>query len=138
MAINIYLYLILDKLGLDNEHSFVNMIIKVHIFMFSWYKTLYRNTGTNMNILTNIHSGTLIPSMNKERQLLPLCIVIFQYYIPFLAFLQCTFCPLLLLMMMKLISCTKHNKNQLICILFSCVRNMYRQKELRRDEIALT
>ena len=66
MDINIYLYLILDKLGLDNEHSFVNMIIKVHIFMFSWYKTFYRNTSTNMNILTNIHSGTLISIHEQE------------------------------------------------------------------------
>ena len=115
MAINIYLYLILDKLGLDNEHSFVNMIIKVHIFMFSWYKTFYRNTSTNMNILTNIHSGTLI-SIHEQEAL----VATFMYcYISILYSNSCIpsmhFLPSLSLTMMKLTSRTKHNKNQLIC-----------------------
>ena len=50
LGINIYLYLILDKLGLDNEHSFVNMIIKVTFLCFHGSKPAIE---THAQIWTN-------------------------------------------------------------------------------------
>ena len=60
MSINIYLHLILDKLRLGQRtflRKYDNKSTHFYVFMV---QNRFRNTVTNMNILTNIHSGTKI------------------------------------------------------------------------------
>ena len=126
MSINIYLLLILDKLRLG-QRTFLRKYDnkRTHFYVFMLQNPAIE-TQTQAYTLTNIQSG-MMKSIHEQ---LGALVATFLYcYISILYSNSCIpsmhFLPSLSLMMMKLTSRTKHNKNQLICnFILLCEKNV--------------